>query len=187
MVARLLAGLVVLLAATTGAVQLSAGPAAASCVEPSVDFLDTSDVALSGVVTDRRESGDDVITTVRVDRVFKGDVTRRVDVVSPGDEVTSAMTASPGDRLIVFGQMDAGEVTSNGCLSVTAPGEYYGEILDQLGEGTAPRAGYLQAERRTLGLNYEQFSAARAVFGALVLIAMGYFLVRGWRARRRTT
>lgn len=186
-VARLLAGWAALVAATVGALVLSAAPAAASCTEPSADFLDTSDVAFSGVVASRRESGDVVITTVRADRVFKGEITQRVDVVSPADEVDSSMTAGRGTRLIVFGALDGTEVTSSLCRSVTSPGTSYREILTELGAGTEPSAGYLKAERRTLGISYDQFSAGRAILGALGLSAMGYFLFRAWRARRRTT
>ncbi|UUZ60982.1 hypothetical protein [Nocardioides sp. B-3] len=74
-----------LLSGMIGTLLLTSAPANASCAEPSADHLDTSDVVFSGVVSGLRESGDDRITTVRVDRVFKGEVTKRVDVVSAGD------------------------------------------------------------------------------------------------------
>ena len=35
-------------------------------------------------------------------------------------------------------------------------------------------------------MTYDEFSAGRAILGALGLIAMAYLLVRAWRARRRT-
>lgn len=185
--ARLLAGLAVLVSTTAGALVLTAGPAVAcSCVEASIDLLDTHDVAFSGVVTSRREPGDDVILTLRTDRVFKGEVTKRVDVVGGGEGDTCSMAAQEGDRLLVFGSMVDAEVTSNLCLSVTAPGKDYREIVAGLGEGTAPTAGYMKAERRTLGLTYEQFAAGRAILGALGLAVLGYFVFRAWRARRRT-
>jgi len=185
--ARLLAGLAVLVSTTAGMLVLTAGAAAAcSCVQPSIDFLDTHDVAFSGVVTSRREAGDDVILTLRADRVFKGEVTKRVDVVGGGQRDTCAMEAQDGDRLIVFGSMVDAEVTSGLCSSVTAPGKAYREILAELGEGTAPPAGYMKAERRTLGLTYEQFAAGRAILGAFGLAVLGYFVLRAWRARRRT-
>lgn len=187
LVAPLLAGWVLLVAATVGALVPGAAPAAASCAAPAADLLDTSDVAFSGVVVSRRESGDVVITTLRADRVFKGEITKRVDVVSPADEVDSSMTADRGTRLIVFGALDGTEVTSSLCRSVTAPGTSYREILTELGAGTEPPAGYLKAERRTLGISYDQFSAGRAIIGALGLSVIGYFLFRAWRARRRTT
>lgn len=185
--ARLLAGLAVLVSTTAGALVLTAGPAAAcSCVEPTIDLLDTHDVAFSGVVTNRREPGDEVILTLRTDRIFKGEVTKRVDVVSGGEGDTCSMEAQDGDRLLVFGSMVGAEVTSGLCGSVTAPGKAYREIVAELGEGTAPTAGYMKAERRTLGLTYEQFAAGRAILGALGLAVLGYFVFRAWRARRRT-
>jgi hypothetical protein len=185
--ARLLACLAVLVSTTAGALVLTAAPAAAcSCVQPSIDLLDTHDVAFSGVVKSLREAGDDVITTLRADRVFKGEVTERVDVVGGGEGDTCSLEAQDGDRLLVFGSMVDAEVTSNQCLSVTAPGKAYREIVAELGEGTAPTAGYMRAERRTLGLTYEQFAAGRAILGALGLTVLGYFVFRAWRARRRT-
>ncbi len=187
-VARLLAGLVLLVSTTAGALVATAGPAAAcSCVQPSLEFLETHDVAFSGVVTNRRESGDELIVTLRTDRVFKGEVTKRVDVVGGTDGDTCGLEAEDGDRLLVFGTLVDAEVTSNLCSSITAPGKAYREILAELGDGTEPPAGYLKAERRTLGLSYDQFSAGRAILGALGLIALGYFVLRAWRARRRTS
>lgn len=186
--ARLLAGLVVLLAATAGALALTAGPAVAcSCVNPSADFIDTQDVAFSGVVTDRREAGDDAILTFRTDLVFKGEVTKRVDVVSGGKGDTCGLDAHVDDRLLVFGQLVDGEVTSNLCSSMAAPGKAYREITAELGKGTAPTPGYTKAARRGPGLTYEQFSAGRAILGVLGLAGLGYFAFRFWRARRRTT
>lgn len=186
--ARLLAGLVLLVSTTAGALVLTAGPAAAcSCVGPSVDFLDTHDVAFSGVVTNRRASGDELILTLRADRVFKGEVTKRVDVVSGGAGDTCGLDAQDDDHLLVFGTLAKGEVTSNLCSSVTAPDKAYREILVELGDGTAPTAGYMRAERRTLGLTHEQFAAGRAILGVLGLALLGYFAFRAWRARRRTT
>lgn len=183
----LLARLLLSIVATAGAVALSSGTAAASCAEPSADFLDTSDVVFSGVVSGLRQSGDDRITTVRVDRVFKGDVTKRVDVASPAGETDYAMTAAEGDPLIVFGERDGDEVSSSLCLSVVGPDEYYYEpILAQLGEGTAPTPGYLKAESRSFGLTHDQFAAGRAIVGVVGLIALGFLAFRTWRARRRT-
>ena len=187
LLARLLAGLVLLVSCTASALLLTSGAAAASCAEPSADHLDTSDVVFSGVVSALRQSGDDRITTVRVDRVFKGDVTRRVDVSSPADEGDYSMTAVEGDQLIVFGQLDDGEVSSSLCLSVIGPDEFYYEpILAELGEGAAPAPGYTKAESRTFGLTHDQFAAGRAIIGAVGLVAVGFLALRTWRARRRT-
>ncbi|PUA82959.1 hypothetical protein [Nocardioides currus] len=177
LLAGLLAGLTL--------VGLGAAPAAASCAEPSVDFLDGSDVAFSGVVTERRTSGDDLVVTVKVDRAFKGDVRRRVDVVSRAQQ-EDAITADDGDRVVVFGTLVDGEVSSNGCSTIVAPGRYYREVLADLGEGTTPPAGHLRADRG-LGLSYDQFRTGRAVLGVLGLAVMGFVAVRWWRARRRTT
>jgi hypothetical protein len=187
--ARLVATFWLVVSAAVGTLVLAAGPATAGCVVPSADFLDDNDVAFSGVVKDRREAGDDIITTVRVDRVFKGDITRRVDVVSPAadgaDDV--AMEDEPGALLIVFGDLESGEVTSSLCSSVSGPDEeYYDPILAELGEGTEPAPGYMKAERRGLGLSYEQFSGGRAILGVLGLSSLGYFAFRAWRSRRRT-
>jgi hypothetical protein len=184
--ARLLAGLALLVSATSGALALTAGPAAASCAEPSIDLLETSDVAFLGIVTNRAEPGDEVVVTVRTDSVFKGEVTRRVDVVSSDEDDQSPLLAGTTDRVIVFGTLVDGEVHSDQCTTLTGPGKAYAEMLAELGEGTEPSAGYMKAERRTLGISYETFSTVRGIFGALALIAMGYFLFRRWRARRRT-
>ena len=187
-VARLLAGLALLVSATGGALALTAAPAAAcSCVQPSTDFLDTHDVAFSGVVIDRRESGRDLIVTVRTDRVFKGEVTKRVDVVGGTKGDTCGLEAQLDDPLIVFGSLVDGEVTSNLCSTVTAPGEAYREVLAELGAGTPPSDGYMRTESRTLGLTHDQFAAGRAILGVLGLAFMGYFAFRSWRAQRRTT
>ncbi len=182
----LLARLVLLVSAMVGALVLTSAPASASCAEPSADHLDTSDVVFSGVVSGLRESGGDRITTVRVDRVFKGDVTTRVDVASPAGEVDAEMTAPEGAPLIVFGQLEDGEVSSSLCLSVVGPGDHYEPILADLGEGTAPAPGYMKAERSPFGLTHDQFSAGRAIIGAVGLVAVGFLAFRVWRARRRT-
>jgi hypothetical protein len=184
--ARLLAGLVLLVSVAGGALVLAAGPSAALCAQPSADFLDGSDVAFAGVVVGVRAAGDDIVTTVRVDRVFKGDITRRVDVVSRSDAEDSRITEGEGDDVIVFGQLVEGEVTSDSCRTV-GPGKDHDKVSSALGDGTEPSAGYLKAERPTLGLTYDQFSAARAIFGACALLGMGYIAFRAWRARRRTT
>lgn len=181
---RPLAGLLLVLSTLAGALVLIAGPVAASCTEPSVDFRDTRDVAFSGVVTKRSQSGDDLITTLRVDRVFKGDVTRRVDVVSPAEEVDLTMTAPIEEQAIVFADVVDNEVTSSLCMTVVGPGKFYRDILADLGEGTEPSAGYMKAERRGFGLAFEEFSAGRAILGTLGLIGLGYFAFRAWRSRR---
>lgn len=184
---KVLARLALLFSCTAGALVLTSGPATASCAEPTADHLDTSDVVFSGVVSGLRQSGDDRITTVRVDRVFKGDVTKRVDVASPTGESDYTMTAVEGDPLIVFGQLDEGEVSSSLCLSVIGPDKFYYEpILAELGEGSAPAAGYMKAESRTFGLTHDQFAAGRAVLGVVGLSVMAFVLFRMWRARRRT-
>lgn len=182
----LLARVALLASCTAGALALGVGPATASCVEPEAGFLDTSDVVFSGVVSALRQSGDDRITTVRVDRVFKGEATKRVDVASPADQVDSSMTAVEGDPLIVFGQRDGDAVTSSLCRTVLGPDAYYAPILAELGQGTAPTPGHTKAEGRTFGLTHDQFAAGRAVVGALGLVAIGFLAVRAWRARRRT-
>lgn len=186
--ARALAAAVLLVATTGGALLVSAAPAAAcSCTQPSAELLDTHDVVFSGVVTDRRESGGAGIVTLRIDRVFKGDVTRRVDVVDEEPDSTCGLDAEVGADLVVFGRLVDTEVTSNLCLTVTANDGAYDQVLADLGEGTAPSPGYMKAERRTLGLTYEQFSAGRAILGVLGLSALAYFVLKAWRARRRTS
>ena len=177
-----------LVTTTGGALLVSAAPAAAcSCTQPSAELLDTHDVVFSGVVTNRRESGGAGIVTLRTDRVFKADVSRRVDVVDEEPDSTCGLDAEEGDRLLVFGRLVDTEVTSNLCLIVSADDEAYDEVLADLGEGTAPSPGYMEAERRALGLTYEQFSAGRAILGALGLTALAYFVLKAWRARRRTS
>jgi hypothetical protein len=186
--ARLLVGLALLVSTTAGALVLTAAPAAAcSCVGPSTDLLDTHDVAFSGVVTNQRASGDELILTLRADRVFKGEVTRRVDVLGGDEGSTCRIEAGDDDRLLVFGTVAKGQVTSSLCSTVTARDKAYRELRTELGEGTAPTAGYMEVERRPLGLTYEQFAAGRAVLGALGLILIGLLVFRAWRARRRTT
>lgn len=185
-VARLLAGLALLVSTTAGVLVLSAGPAAAcSCVAmPDSSLLESSDVAFSGVVVKRREVGDEAITTVRTDLVFKGDVTQRVDVVANKQSSACALAADDGDRLLVFGDLAEGEVSSSLCTSAT--GRNYRKVLAELREGAAPSAGYMKAERRGLGLSHDQFAAGRAILGVLGLTALAFFAFRTWRARRRT-
>ena len=186
-VARLLAGLVLVVSTVAGALVLTSGPAVAcSCVEPTAELLDSHDVAFSGVVAKRREVGGVAVVTFRTDRVFTGAVTRRVDVVGEEPDSTCDLAPRDGDRLLVLGQLVDGEVTSNRCLSVAATGEAADKILAELGEGSEPTEGYMKADRRGLGLSYEQFSAGRAVLGVLGLSAMAYFAFRAWRVRRRT-
>ncbi len=185
LLARLLVGLVLVVSTAAGALVLTSGPAAAcSCAVPTVDLLDTHDVAFTGVVAKRRQAGGEAFVTLRTERVFKGDVTKRVDVVGDEPNSTCSLEAEDGDRLLVFGQLVDGEVTSNLCSTVTGLGKSYREILGDLGEGSEPSAGYIKAERRGVGLSYEQFSAGRAILGAIGLIGLGYFAFRAWRARR---
>lgn len=175
----LFAGSVVLVALT-----LVAGPASAACAEPSADLVDGSDVAFSGVVAELVRSGDRDIVTVRVDRAFKGEVSRRVDVVSQSD-TEDPITAAERDDVIVFGTLEDGDVTSNGCATLVAPGRDYRQVLSDLGAGTDPITGYQKADRG-LGLSFRQFSAGRAVLGVLGLGAGAFFAFRFWRARRRS-
>lgn len=183
--ARALGALLLLVSTALGAVVVAAGPASAcSCVEPTPAFLDTHDVAFTGTVTDRRDPGDEVIVTVRTDRVFKGDVTRRVDVVGGSESDTCSLAAQDGDEVLVFGNLDDDEVSSGRCSTVT--GEQRRALVPDLGEGTAPAAGYLRAERRSWGLSHEQFAAGRAVLGVIGLVLLGWLAWRTWRARRRT-
>lgn len=186
--ARLLGALVLLVSAVAGTLVLTSGPAAAGCAEPTFEMLEgvDSDLVFAGVVTSQMQKSDDVITTVRVDRVYKGEVTRRVDVVSSAEGANYSVDARAGDRLIVYGLLEDGEVTSSACRSVPESGQYYEQLSTDLGEGTEPSPGYMKAERRTLGLSYDQFIAGRAVLGVVGLVFLGYFAFRFWRARRRT-
>lgn len=187
MIARLLAALGLIVATIVGTVLITAAPASAcSCVVPSIDFLDTHDVAFSGVVADRRTPGDEAILKVRTDRVFKGEVTQRIDVVGDSSDAACGLEAKSGDQVLVFGSLVDGEVTSNLCLTVSAPGESYSQLLAELGEGAEPTAGYMRVRRGALGLTYEQFLAGRAILGVLGLISLGYIAFQVWRARRRT-
>lgn len=191
LLARLLAGLVLVLSTAVGALVLTSGAAAAcTCVEPTIDLLDSQDVAFSGVVAKLRESGGTPIVTFRAESVFKGEVTKRVDVVGDEPDSTCGLEPNEGDRLVVFGQLVGGEVRSNTCLTVQATGTVGGRILSELGEGTEPSPGYMRAERRTFGLSYDQFVAGRAILGVLGLSCLAVFAYRAfraWRARRRTT
>lgn len=185
--ARLLAGLVLLVSTTAGALVLTAGPAAAcSCVGASVDFLDTHDVAFSGVVKDQRVTGDHSVLTVSADRVFKGEVTRKVDIVGEREGSACGFESQVDDRVIVFADKGDPNLTGGLCATVTAPSQSYRQLLDELGGGTEPTPGYQKAELKTLGLTYEQFVAGRAILGVLGLAVLGYFVFRAWRARRRT-
>lgn len=182
LLARLLAGSI--LAALLSLVLL-AGPATAGCAEPSADLIDGSDVVFSGVATELVRSGDRDIVTVKVDSAFKGEVRRRVDVVSQTD-AEDPITAATGDGVLVFGLLDDGDVTSNGCATLVAPSKAYRQVLSDLGAGTDPIAGYQKADRG-IGLSFRQFSAGRAILGVLGLSAGAFFVFRFWRARRRTT
>ncbi|KRF37498.1 hypothetical protein [Nocardioides sp. Soil805] len=167
------------------ALVLTGPPAAASCAEPSAELADGSDLAFSGVVLDRSTSGGDPMVTVRVDRVFKGEVTRRVDVVSDASDDGYAIDADIDDEVVVFAQLVDDQVTSGLCTVVVGPGTYYDRVLEDLGPGTAPSEGYTQAERS--GLTYDQWSMGRLVTGVLGLAVLGVVAwrsLRAWRARR---
>lgn len=179
---------VTVLAVFVGSLVLTAGPAAArSCAEPNADFADWSDLAFSGVVRDRT-SGDDPVVKVRVDRVFKGEVTRHMDVVSDPPNPSYAITAEIEDAVVVFARMEGDEVTSDLCSVVVGPGSQYDRVLRDLGQGAAPSDGYTQADRA--GLTYDQWRTWRLVFGVIGLAFMAFFafrVLRGRLARRRTS
>lgn len=188
-VPRVLAGVLLVVSVLAGSLALSAGPAAArSCAEPSADLADDNPLVFSGLVKGRRSSGDSPVVTVRVDRVFKGDVTRRVDVVSGAPAPSDEITARTDDPVVVFARLDGDEVTSGPCAVVVGPGTYYDRVLRDLGEGTEPSPGYTKAD--SVGLTYDQWRTGRLVLGVLGLGCMAFFAFRafrGWRARRRTT
>lgn len=180
--ARLLAG-VLLAPALAGSLVLTAGPASArSCAEPSADLADGSDLVFSGVVVDRRTSGNDPVTTVRVERAYEGEVTRKVDVVSASSTPGYAVDAALDDEVVVFATLEGDEVVSDLCRVVVGPGQPYDRVLRDLGEGTAPAEGYTQAERS--GLTYDQWQTGRLVTGVLGLGVMGVVAWRALRARR---
>lgn len=188
-VSRLLSAVLLVVTVLAASLALASGPAAArSCAEPSADFVDGSDLAFSGVVRDRRTSGDDPVVKVRVDRVFKGEVTRHVDVVSDAANPSYAITAEIDDEVVVFARREGDEVASDLCSVVVGPGKPYDRLLRDLGEGAAPSDGYTKADRT--GLTYDQWATGRLVLGVLGLAVMAFFAfraVRGWRARRRTS
>lgn len=188
-VPRVLAGVLLVVSVLAGSLALTAGPAAArSCAEPSADFADGNPLVFSGVVRDRRSSGESPVVTVRVDRVFKGDVTRRVDVVSDAPNPSYEITAGTDDAVVVFARLEGDEVTSDLCAVVVGPGTYYDRVLRDLGEGTEPSPGYTRAD--SVGLTYDQWRTGRLVLGVLGLGFMAFFAFRAFRARqasRRTT
>lgn len=183
------AGVLLVGSVLAGSLSLTAGPAAArSCAEPSADFAAGNPLVFSGVVRDRTSSGDSPVVTVRVDRVFKGEVTCRVDVVSDGPTTSYEITARTDDPVVVFAHLDGDEVTSGLCTVVVGPGRYYDRVLRDLGEGTEPSPGYTKAD--SAGLTYDQWRTGRLVLGVLGLSAMAFFVFRAFRARRahrRTT
>lgn len=187
--ARLLAGALLLGAFLLGAVTATTAPAAArSCAEPSADLAAGSDLVFSGVVRDRRTSGERPLVTVRVDQAFKGEVTRRIDVLSVSSDAGYEITAQVDDEVVVFARLEDGEVFSGLCTVVVGPGRSYERVLRDLGAGTAPADGYLKAE--SAGLTYDQWKTGRFVFGLIGLSFMaflGFRAVRAWWARRRTS
>lgn len=188
--ARLLAEALLLGTVLLGALATITVPAAArSCAEPSADTLSAgSDLVFSGVVRDRRTSGDRPLVTVRVERAFEGEVTRRIDVLSVSSDAGDEITAQVDDEVVVFARLEDDEVVSGLCTVVVGPGRAYERVLRDLGAGTAPADGYLRAE--PAGLTYDQWKTGRLVFGVIGLsftALFGFRAVRAWWARRRTS
>ena len=190
LLARLVLGLAVILSTTAGVMVLTAGPAAAcSCASQDVDDLSAgADVIFTGSVSKRAEYDDEAVLTVRVDQVFEGEVQRRTDVVGGVDGNMCGLDQREGDPIIVFGTLSDGEVSAGLCSSLhplSGPG--YEKALVDLGEGAEPSPGYMKAERRGIGLSYDQFVAGRAILGVLGLLGLAYLGYRTWRVRRRTS
>jgi hypothetical protein len=177
--ARLLGGVLLVASLLVGSLALSAGPASASCAEPSADFADSSDLVFSGVVRDRGGGEEAPVVTVRVDRAFKGEVTRRVDVVSDGPNPSYEIDARAGDEVLVFARLRDGEVTSDLCSFVTGP--YVARVLRDLGEGAAPSPGHTQVEQE--GLTRDQWRTGRLVLGVVGLTFLAFLAYRALRGR----
>ncbi|KRF00828.1 hypothetical protein ASG88_10390 [Nocardioides sp. Soil777] len=183
---RALVGALMVVSVLAGSLVLTAGPATAcTCAELSADLADGSDLVFTGEVEDSRSDG--AVQTVRVDEVFKGDVTRRVDVVNDIDG-TCVFEWPLGAQVLVFGNLERDEVRSSLCTSAVSTDEGYRQVVQALGEGMEPSPGYTEAD--SVGLTYDQWRTGRLVFGVIGLTLMGFVAFRAFRAwwsRRRTT
>lgn len=179
MTGRLLAALALALA---WLVLVPSGPAAAcTCVGLEKVMEDEQDVAFVGVL--KRQVSDDskVISRVRVEEVFAGDVHRIQDVISGRD--TCGVEWSDGERVLVLGDRDEeSRIVTGLCSSAVEGDEQYDAALARLGEGTEPMAGSDLVERD--GWFVRDYAWIKLVVGLIGLAALGVIAARWQRTRR---
>lgn len=180
MTGRLLAALGLALA---WLVLVPPGPAAAcTCVGLEKVMQDEQDVAFVGVL--KRQVSDDskVISRVRVEEVFAGNVHRTQDVISPRAS-TCGVEWSDGERVLVLGDRDQeSRIVTGLCSSAVEGDEEYDAALARLGEGAEPLAGSDLVERD--GWFVGDYAWIKLVVGLIGLAALGVIAARWLRARR---
>jgi hypothetical protein len=151
------------LAAAVAVLASAAGALACTCAPVDLERdLPRADGAFVGTVLERRASGGEITLLFRVEQLYKGDIVNRVEVVTPSNSAACGLAAPVGERLGLLLERD-GDRWRSGLCSQVEPAAFL-DLTD--------------VEDRTLPpLNW-----GGIVFGALVLLAGAFFLVR--RVRR---
>ena len=171
---RVLALALVVFCATFGALLApQASSAAPPCVRPAPRVAaERAAVVFTGVVTSATASGTSYVQTVRVDRIYKGQVTSGDQRVRTTGGRCGLGELTPDERYVVMATPD-GDSWLAGPRSGTAPASdaLLARVQSVLGQGTAPATPAAPPE-----VDFEQVGSARPT-PFLRMAAPGFALV----------
>ena len=106
-------------AALSAALALAADAAACTCRAPDLERdLPAADGAVVGEVLERRTDGESARFVLRVEQVYKGDISNRVEIVTAANGAACGLEAAVGDRLGLLLTRAGGEWRSGLCSQV---------------------------------------------------------------------
>ena len=106
-------------AALSAGLLLAADAAACTCRAPDLERdLPTADGAVVGEVLERRVQGGEARFVLRVEQVYRGDISNRVEVVTASNGAACGLEAAVGDRLGLLLTRENGEWRSGLCSQV---------------------------------------------------------------------